>query len=195
MDFFASLYQQGTKRSGQEHLFETLMRESYRQAFSLAMRLTGNGAEAEDLVQETYLRAYRFFHRYDRSLQFTSWLYRIMTNVHIDTMRRKSRVKTTSLDTVGAPGNKTWEIADESLSPDTGILDSQLAEPLQQALRAMTPEFRTAVLLADVEGMAYEEIAEMMNVSIGTVRSRIHRGRKQLKERLGPSFLKEVSLR
>src|SRR6478609_5316737 len=75
-------------------VFEELLDKSYKQAFNLALRLTGNHAEAEDLVQETFIRAYRFFHRYDRSLPFTNWLYRIMSNAHIDSMRRKGRLKT-----------------------------------------------------------------------------------------------------
>lgn len=165
-------------------LFETLMRDTHRHAYSLAMRLTGNSAEAEDLVQESYLRAFRFFHRYDDSLPFTSWLYRIMTNAHIDAVRRRGRLRTTSLDQSGADGSTTWEIADEDASPDAMMMHRELDEPLQLGLMAMSPDFRVAVLLADVEGMAYEEIAEVMQTSIGTVRSRIHRGRRQLREYL-----------
>jgi len=177
-------------------LFETLMRDTHRHAYSLAMRLTGNSTEAEDLVQESFLRAYRFFHRYDDSLPFTSWLYRIMTNAHIDSVRRKGRLRTTSLDQSGADGSTTWEIADEDASPDAQMMHRELDEPLQLGLMAMSPDFRVAVLLADVEGMAYEEIAEVMQTSIGTVRSRIHRGRRQLREYLRrscPDRFRELS--
>jgi len=163
--------------------FEELMAKSYRQAHHLAYRLCGNSTEAEDLVQESYVRAFRFFHRYDPSLSFTSWLYRIITNVHIDSVRKNNRFRTSSLD--ATPENGTsWEIPDEEHSPERMLLLDEMSEPLQTALKAMTPEFRIAVLLADVENMAYEEIAEIMNISVGTVRSRIHRGRKQLRERL-----------
>ncbi len=165
-------------------LFESLIKDSHKQAFSLAYRLTGNSVEAEDLVQEAFLRAYRFFHRYDRSLPFTSWLYRIMTNAHIDNVRRKGRLKTLSLEQGGPDGVTTWEFADESANADDLIQQQALDEPLQRALGAMTAEFRTAVVLADIEGLAYEEIAEVMNTSVGTVRSRIHRGRKQLRSYL-----------
>ena len=79
-------------------LFERLMRDTHRQAFSFACRLTGNGNDAEDLVQETYVRACRFFHRYDPTLPFTGWLYRIMSNAHIDMVRRRGRLKTTSIE-------------------------------------------------------------------------------------------------
>jgi RNA polymerase sigma-70 factor (ECF subfamily) len=167
------------------------MSDSHRQAYSLAYRLTGNASEAEDLVQEAYLRAYRFFRRYDRSLPFTSWLYRIITNVHIDLMRRKGKLQTTSLDSGGVDGNTTWEIADPCDSPAKVTVDQILDSHLQLGLKAMTPEFRAAVVLADIEGMAYEDVAEVMGTSIGTVRSRIHRGRKQLREYLKSYFPKE----
>ena len=162
-------------------LFERLIQDSYKPAYGLAYRLTGNASEAEDLVQESFVRAYRFFHRYDDSLPFTSWLYRIMTNAHIDSVRRRGRLKTTSLEASGTDGSTTWDIPDLDASPDRVMLQNSLDEPVQKALLSMTPEFRTAVLLADVEGLAYEEVAEIMRTSVGTVRSRIHRGRKQIR--------------
>lgn len=168
----------------QAALFESLMRKSHRQAYSLAYRLTGNSAEAEDLVQESFVRAFRFFAKYDPSMPFTSWLYRIMTNAHIDSMRRRGKLKTMSLEQGGSDGNTTWEVPDMDSSPDRQMLQDALAEPVQKAINAMTPEFRMAVLLADVEGMAYEEIADVMQTSVGTVRSRIHRGRKQIRKHL-----------
>lgn len=171
----------GSIREEKSALFETLIRRTHKQAYSLAYRLTGNANEAEDLVQESFMRAFRFFDKYDRSLPFTSWLYRIMTNAHIDLVRRKGRLRTLSLEQGGQDGNGTWEIADADAAPDRIFLQDQLAEPVQQGLLAMKPEFRMAMLLADVEGMAYEEIAEVMRTSVGTVRSRIHRGRKQLR--------------
>lgn len=165
-------------------LFEELIRKTHKQAYSLAFRLTGNASEAEDLVQESFIRAFRFFGKYDQSLPFTSWLYRIMTNAHIDSVRRKGRLKLTSLEQSGSEGATTWELPDHEAAPDRVMMERSLNEPVQNALGAMTPEFRTAVLLADVEGMAYEEIAEIMKTSVGTVRSRIHRGRKQLRRHL-----------
>lgn len=175
--------------------FERCMRDSHRQVYGLAMRLTGQVSDAEDLVQEAYIRAFRFFHRYDPNLPFTSWMYRILTNVHIDQNRRKGRIRTSSLDHAGADGETAWEVADEKSSPERTVMEGQLDDALQYALMAMSPEFRMAVVLADVEGMAYEEIAEVMNTSIGTVRSRIHRGRRQLRkylEREYPQRFQEV---
>ncbi len=167
-----------------EVLFENLMRKTHRQAFSFAVKLAGNPSEAEDLVQETYVRAFRFFHRYDETLPFTNWLYRIMSNAHIDSVRRRQRIKTTSLEQPTELGTSTLDIVDPTRSAEHAMVDGAMGECVEQALSIMTPEFRTAVLLADVEGMAYEEIAEVMRTSVGTVRSRIHRGRKQLRGHL-----------
>jgi RNA polymerase sigma-70 factor, ECF subfamily len=165
-------------------LFDGLLRDSHRQAYSLAFRLTGNATEAEDLVQESYLRAFRFFHRYDPSLPFTSWLYRIMSNAHIDSVRRKGRFRTTSIHATLGDGGTAWDLPDIENSPDRALMEGSVEAPVQAALMGMNPEFRTAVLLADVEGLAYEEVAEIMGTSVGTVRSRIHRGRKQLRNHL-----------
>lgn len=165
-------------------LFENLMRRTYRQAYSFAVKLSGNSAEAEDLVQETYVRAYRFFHRYDETLPFTNWLYRIMSNAHIDMVRRRQRIKTSSLEQQGPNGASTIDVPDSAATAERAMIDESMGEHVEDALAHMTPEFRTAVLLADVEGMAYEEIADVMRTSVGTVRSRIHRGRKQLRRHL-----------
>ena len=185
-----------TKTAPSQGAFEELARKTHKQAYGLAYRLTGNSSEAEDLVQESFLRAFRFFHRYDQELPFTSWLYRIMTNAHVDSLRRRGRLKTTSLDQAGAEGNAVWELPDGRPSPDRAMIEQSIDEPVQNALDAMNPEFRTAVILADVEEMAYEEIAEIMGTSVGTVRSRIHRGRRQLRNYLvakSPEFMREVA--
>lgn len=165
-------------------LFDRLIQDTSKQAYGLAIRLTGNRTEAEDLVQESYLRAYRFFHRYDDSLPFTSWLYRIMTNAHIDMVRRRGKIRTTSLEGAGSDGATTWDLPDTDAAPDRVMMENALDDDVQRALNSMTPEFRTAVLLADVEGLAYEEVADIMKTSVGTVRSRIHRGRKQIRTHL-----------
>ncbi|MFZ4506991.1 MAG: sigma-70 family RNA polymerase sigma factor [Fimbriimonas sp.] len=180
---FAALRPQTTTVTDRSHQFEELLRSSHKQAYRLAFRLTGNQAEAEDLVQESFVRAFRFFHRYDTALPFSSWLYRIMSNAHIDSMRRRSKLKTLSIEQTGNEGS-TWDFADHESLPDRDLMEATMEQPVQEAIQAMTPEFRTAVILADVEGMAYEDIADTMGTSVGTVRSRIHRGRRQLKSHL-----------
>ena len=177
-------------------LFESLVREAYRSAYGLAYRLTGNAAEAEDLMQETFVRAFRFFHRYDESLPFASWVYRIMTNAHIDLVRRRGKLKTTSLDHGSQEGMGGWDVPDPDSAPDREMMRVAVDDVVQAGLMAMTAEFRTAVLLADVEGLAYEEVADIMRTSVGTVRSRIHRGRKQLRAYLvkhAPETYKEMA--
>jgi RNA polymerase sigma-70 factor (ECF subfamily) len=171
-------------REDRRPLFEKLARESMRQAHAVALRLTGDAAEAEDLVQETYLRAFRFFHRYDDSLPFKSWLYRIMTNLHIDGVRRRRRLPTVSLSLERAEGARDWEIEDPDAACDRSLMAATLDEDLQFGLQSMNPEFRTAVVLADLEGLSYEEVASVMGSSVGTVRSRIHRGRRHLRDHL-----------
>ena len=96
-----------------EQLFERLLTQTHRQAFHVALRLSGNRADAEDLVQETFVRAFRFFHRYDDTLPFTSWLYRIMMNAHIDEVRRRSNVRSSSRDEPHPETRSTWDVPDE----------------------------------------------------------------------------------
>ncbi|HWP31884.1 MAG TPA: sigma-70 family RNA polymerase sigma factor [Fimbriimonadales bacterium] len=165
-------------------LFENLLKSSYKQAYQLAFRLTGDSSDAEDLVQEAFLRAYRFFYRYKTDMPFTNWLFRIMTNAFIDHTRRRSKTKETSLDTPHSEQGATRELSDESFVPDKLLIHEEFDMEVQEALKKMTPDFRVAVLLSDLEGLSYEEIAQVMGTSIGTVRSRIHRGRKQLRNYL-----------
>lgn len=169
-------------RSGsREQLFEQLLSQTHRQAFHIALRLTGNRSDAEDLVQESFVRAFRFFHRYDESLPFTSWLYRIMMNAHIDEVRRRGKLRASSLDEPHPETGTSWDVPDDTGSPDRLMLNEAMEAEIQDGLMKMTADFRMAVLLADLEGLSYEEIAQVMSTSIGTVRSRIHRGRKQLR--------------
>src|SRR5258708_11693056 len=143
----ALLRTRAAENENSKEVFEGLLDQSYKQAFNLAMRLTGNHAEAQDLVQETYVRAYRFFNRYDRSLPFTNWIYRIMSNAHIDSVRRRGRLKTTSFEQTTPLGTSTIEVADLNSTPDRQMLDDMMGEHVQKALMTMTPDFRTAVLL------------------------------------------------
>jgi len=168
--------------------FDTLVRRFHRQAYNIAYRLSGNHADAEDLTQEAFVRAYRFFDRYNRAMPFENWLYRIISNVFIDEVRRRPKAKTHSLDQPLIGGNVESEIClelpDMTSDPETMMLHTELDEPLQVALNALPVDFRQAVILADVEGLSYEEIAETMGCSLGTVRSRLHRGRKLLRSKL-----------
>lgn len=171
-----------TLSAGDRQLFEELAQRHYRQAFNIAYRMSGSHAAAEDLTQEALVRAYQSFHRYKRDLPFANWLYRIIVNLHIDSIRRRPRAWVESIEDL--PG--VQEIADEGAAlPEDQVMARQIDNRIQAALTHLPREFRMAVILCDIEGMSYEEIAEVMRCSIGTVRSRIHRGRHQLRRLLG----------
>jgi len=168
--------------------FEALVSRTKRQAYNVAYRMTGNREAAEDLTQEAYLRAYRSFDRYNRSLPFANWYFRIRTNLFVDSLRRRPKQQPLSLDRAFANSEGddeyTFDIADHDSDPERIVMRDTMDERLQEGLAALPKHFRTAVLLCDVEGMSYEEIARAMNTSIGTVRSRIHRGRTQLRRHM-----------
>ncbi|MCL5283326.1 MAG: sigma-70 family RNA polymerase sigma factor [Armatimonadetes bacterium] len=168
--------------------FDELVKRTHRQAYNIAYRLSGNHADAEDITQEAYLRAFRFFDRYNREMPFENWLYRIISNVFIDEVRKRPKVKLHSLDQPlnnGAESSEIClEIPDSKDDPEQIAMRTTLGEPLQTALNSLPNEFRITVILADVEGLSYEDIAEVMGCSLGTVRSRLHRGRKSLRKKL-----------
>lgn len=168
--------------------FDALVNRCHRQAYNIAYRMTGNHADAEDLTQESFLRAYRFFDRYNREMPFENWLFRIMSRVFIDEIRKRPKFKTQSLDQPLNAGDGDadvmLEIPDLESNPAQMILSEALDERLQRSLDSLPEEFRVAVILADIEGLSYEEIADTMNCSLGTVRSRLHRGRKLLRHKV-----------
>ena len=166
--------------------FDELVERYHKQAYNIAYRMTGNHADAEDLTQEAFIRAFRFFAQYKRELPFDSWLYKIMSNVFVDTLRRRPKVQIRSLDAPIATedGEALLEIADTSDGPEETVLSREMDSRVQLALSSIPEDFRLAVIYADIEGLSYEEIADAMNCSIGTVRSRLHRGRKLLRDRL-----------
>jgi RNA polymerase sigma-70 factor (ECF subfamily) len=169
--------------------FDAHVQRCHRQAYNVAFRLTGNHADAEDLTQESFLRAYRFFDRYNREMPFENWLYRIMSRVFIDELRKRPKIQAQSLNQPlflgdGSDADVLLEVPDSAFDPEQIMLSEALEERLQEALNMLPDEFRIAVILADIQGMCYEEIAETMNCSLGTVRSRLHRGRKQMRHRL-----------
>ncbi len=157
--------------------------------YAAAMRMTRNKADAEDLVQETYLKAYRAFGGFQEGTNLRAWLYRILTNTFINTYRaKKRRPDESDLDDVedlylyrrlGA-----LESAQAGRSAEDEVLDAFTDGEVKAALEALPDQFRMAVLLADVEGFQYKEIADILDIPIGTVMSRLHRGRRALQKSL-----------
>ena len=160
-------------------LFATLVSANRDKLYRVAFRMTGDADDAQDLLQDALIEAYRSFRRFREGTYFDKWLYRIMTNTFIDRQRRKKRVgQIYSLDApVGDEDAGQREIADETSDPQTRMMRDELSEPLQSALNQLAPDFRMVLILADVEEFSYEEISAMMGVPVGTVRSRLHRAR------------------
>jgi RNA polymerase sigma-70 factor (ECF subfamily) len=157
--------------------------------YSAALRLTRNPSDAEDLVQEAFLRAYRGFQGFQEGTNLRAWMYRILTNTFINTYRKKQRQP----QTVSDEDIEDWYLYDRlgesgaEASAEASVLERIPDEDVQRALEGLPEQFRMAVWLADVEGFSYKEIAEVLGVPIGTVMSRLHRGRKSLQKALWES--------
>lgn len=157
------------------------------QLYAAAMRLSKNPSDAADLVQETFLKAYQSFHQYEQGTNLKAWLYRILTNTYINIYRKKSKEGfTQALDDLAE-----WQVGDaESLtqtssrSAEAEAIDRMPASVVKDALYELPEDFRMAVYFADVEGFRYQEIADIMDTPLGTVMSRLYRGRRLLRERL-----------
>jgi RNA polymerase sigma-70 factor (ECF subfamily) len=180
--------EQGVDHARQEQFTEQAM-EHMPALYSAAMRMTRSPADAEDLVQETYLKAYRAWHSYQQGTNLKAWLYRILTNTFINSYRsKKRRPEQTELDEVEdlylyrRLGG--LEAAAAGRSAEDEVMDLFTDGDVKAAIEALPENFRMAVLLADVEGFSYKEIAEILDIPIGTVMSRLHRGRKALQKSL-----------
>ena len=153
-----------------------------------ALRMTRNPADAEDLVQETMLRAYRAFDRFEAGTNLKAWLFRIMTNAYINTYRKKQRepkkVSSDEIEDFDLFQELKNHDPDINRSAESVVLDSIVDSDIIQALDDLPEQFRLAVVLSDLEDFSYAEMAEIMDVPLGTVMSRLHRGRKALQKRL-----------
>ena len=157
------------------------------QLFGAALGMTRNRADAEDLVQETFMKAYTKFHQYQQGTNIKAWLYRILTNTYITHYRKAQRSPKRS----GGEEVEDWQLAAAASHDEKGLvsaeaeaLDNIPSSQLRTALESLSEDQRVVVLLSDVEGFAYKGIADMLDIPIGTVMSRLHRGRKNLREGL-----------
>lgn len=164
--------------------YDAIYEEYAPYVYNLAYRYTGNKADAEDLTQEAMVRVYRFLDSF-RGGSFRSWLYRIVSNLFFTRFRKEKRLPKQSLERVMSTG-ETFEEALPDRSDDPAELVEQrgVQDHVEAALKSLPDHFRTAVVLRDVEGLAYEEIANVLDVPIGTVRSRISRGRDMFRTEL-----------
>jgi RNA polymerase sigma-70 factor (ECF subfamily) len=160
--------------------FERLILEHLDSAYNGALRMTRNPSDAEDLVQDTIVRAMRGFHRFEAETNFKAWLFKIMTNLYINEYHRRARAPV-RVDEV-EPEDLGLPIGREG--PEKAVLEKMEAEYINSAIEDLPDEFRAVVVLSDVQGFSYGEISKMIGRPIGTVRSRLHRGRRMLLRRL-----------
>jgi RNA polymerase sigma factor (sigma-70 family) len=158
--------------------WEEVVRDHSARVYRLAYRLTGNPHDAEDLTQDVFVRVFRSLHRFQPGT-FEGWLHRITTNLFLDSARRKQKIR---FD--GMPDGTAERLQSSLPTPSEQLSNAGMEHDVAAALAALPPEFRAAVVLCDIEDMSYEEIASVLDVKIGTVRSRIHRGRAQLRDAL-----------
>lgn len=156
--------------------WESVVRDHSTRVYRLAYRLTGNQHDAEDLTQEVFIRVFRSLSSYTPGT-FEGWLHRITTNLFLDQARRRQRIR---MDAMG-DDSSTYPARGELHDPVRGYEHANLDHDVQRALDALAPEYRAAVVLCDIEGLSYEEIAVTLGIKLGTVRSRIHRARSQLR--------------
>jgi RNA polymerase sigma factor (sigma-70 family) len=158
--------------------WEEIVRDHSARVYRLSYRLTGNAHDAEDLTQDVFVRVFRSLHRFQPGT-FEGWLHRITTNLFLDGARRRQKIRFDAL----ADGSAE-RLPSPLPTPSEHLDDAGLDHDVAAALAALTPEFRAAVVLCDIEGLTYDEISAVLDVKIGTVRSRIHRGRAQLRQAL-----------
>ncbi len=189
----APMVQPGTVRPGSyspEELarYDSIVHQYARHVYNIAYRMVGNEADARDLAQEAFLRVYRALRRVEPGAPLESWLYRIVSNLYIDLLRKRPRARVESLDVpLETPrGEVLREFADIGSSPEAIVEREHLDAAIQHALGTLSEELRLVVVLSDIEGFSYEEIATILHVPLGTVKSRLHRARQILQQRLRP---------
>jgi RNA polymerase sigma-70 factor (ECF subfamily) len=166
--------------------FEQAVVPFMAQLYPAALRMTKNASDAEDLVQETVAKAYTAFHQFQPGTNLRAWLYKILSNTFINSYRKRRREPATTL---GADFQEDWQVDTDPLarpapSAEAEALGRLADSDVLSALRELPPEFRIAIYLADIEGYPYREIADMMGIPLGTVMSRLHRGRNKLRGKL-----------
>lgn len=171
------LIRQATK--GDAYAFEQLMRRHESRMYAVAVRMCGNREDAQDCVQDAMLRVYRALDRFKGQSSFSTWVYRITMNTCLDELRRRKVRASTSLDTLLESG---WSPSDETDTPERHALRSEQRTALAKAIAELPEDMRSAIVLRELQGLSYEEISEVLTVNVGTIKSRISRGREKLRQ-------------
>lgn len=166
---------------GDANAFETLVLEYEKNVYNIALRMTGNSEDAADMTQEAFIKAYNSLQSFRGDSKFSVWLYRIVSNVCLDFLRSRNRRPTVSLSVEDDDGEDAQlDVADESQSPEL-LLDRKLTrESVRRGLDSLPPDYRQILLLREIQGLSYDEIAQALGLEVGTVKSRIFRARKRL---------------
>lgn len=172
---------------GDSAAFETLVERYQQQVFNLALRMVNSRADAEDLAQEAFIRAWRALPSFHQSAQFSTWLYRLTSNICIDFLRAQKRRKVVSLTMLQDDEDKQWDLPDGDPLPEQRMIDREEREALGRAFRALDPDYRQVLTLRIVNGCSYQEIGEILNLPEGTVKSRLSRAREQLRKKMNAS--------
>ena len=161
--------------------YELLVREYEKNVYNLALRMTGNSEDAYDMSQEAFIKAYNSLSSFRGDSKFSVWLYRIVSNVCLDFLRSRNRRATVSLSVENDEGEEMeLDIADEASSPQALLDRSLTRDAVRRGLQALPPDHREILLLREIQGLSYDEIAETLDLEVGTVKSRIFRARKKL---------------
>ncbi len=173
-----------------QELFSDLLSKCGDAAFNFALRLTGNASDAEDLTQAAFLKALENIRSFDPSKSFQPWLNTILHNLYVDQVKRYERSHVVSLDAPSPVEEGSWSeiLPDSGLTPLEQMSTTEIESVVQEALGKLDLAFRAPILLCDIEHLSYEEASKIMGCPVGTVRSRIHRGRQMLKKLLASYF-------
>ena len=178
-------------KNGDTKAFEELMKRTQTNIYNLGLRLLGNKEDAADLMQETYIKAYENLDRFEGRSSFSTWLYRIATNNALMKLR-KEKNKKVSIDELKKFGDKSYkiEISDWSENPSSYFKSAELKEVLQKAIDSLPPKYKSVFILHDVEGLPLAEVARILSLSVPAVKTRLHRSRLFLREKLSEYFKK-----
>lgn len=172
-------------QAGNNEAFEELVRRYERKVYNITYRLMGNEQDASEALQDAFLRAYRFINKFQFKSSFFTWLYRIATNVSLSKLRKREKVHTVSLDQpVNEAGDLPFEIPDVKYGPEKLMKQRELRAAIQKAVEELPGDYRSVVVLRDLEGLSNEEVSKVLKLSVAAVKSRLHRGRLVLREKL-----------